>query len=87
MLRACQRAKPKRGKVVDDDRRCLGDRSMSIDRRGRRDRRVAINAIKSTKSEDDVYIVLELDTLSESCSTHLSYLATAFTAEAYVIPY
>ena len=34
-----------------------------------------------------VYIDLEHDSLGRTCSTHLSYLATAFTAEAYVIPY
>ena len=51
------------------------------------DRELLSMSIKSIKVERNVYIVLELDTLLESCSTHLSYLATAFIVEAYVILY
>ena len=33
VLRVCQEAEPKGEKAIDDDRRCLDDRPMSIDRR------------------------------------------------------
>ena len=74
--------------MIDDDRRCLDCRLMSIKSTMIDEGRELLSmSIKSIKVEKNVYINFELDALLTSCSTYFNYLVIAFIVEAYVISY
>ena len=87
MLRACQEFNQKKKKWSTTIDVVLAiDRCWSIDD-DRQWSQVATNVDQVDLRWKDEYIDFELDAFWASCSIHLSYLAIAFIAEAYVISY
>ena len=88
VLRVCQKARLEREKAIDNDRRCLGDRSMLIDRRWST---MITNCDQCWSSRPRMNRCVYRSRIRHSFGSrvqfHLNYLVIAFIVEAYVISY